>query len=96
MVRLLFKGKTVLLVVSENVLKTLFWFFNGLLDEGKEQTINTKIGEIYEFETDDMSPDMLDTRAVMSMLTPSKQGKENPDRVLSQEEIDKLINSLGN
>ena len=95
MMKLVFKGKTVLLVVSDNVLKVLFWYFTGLPEAGKEIIPETGIGEVYEFDSEKIPPDMLDSQSILSKLEPgSHQGDDHSDRVLSQPEIDDLIDEI--
>jgi len=95
MLKLVFKGKTVLLVVSGNVLMVLYWYFKGLPEAGKEYSINTDVSVIHEFETDEIPPDMLDSQTIMGkLISGNAQGSGNADRVLSQPEIDTLIDEM--
>jgi len=95
MMKLVFKGKTVLLVVSGNVLRVLFWYFTGLPEAGKEIITETGIGEVYEFDTEEIPPEMLDSQMILGMLNPGNdQGGGNADRVLSQPEINDLIEEI--
>jgi len=89
----IFKTKTMLLVVPEHVLRVLYWFFNGLPESGKEHTIDVKYCEIYEFDTDDIPQEIKDFEAAVD-LPEDSGGDDNPDRLLSQDEIDKLIAEL--
>jgi len=89
----IFRTKTMLLVVPEHVLRVLYWFFNGLPESGKEQTLDVKSCEVFEFDTDDIPPEIRDYEAVADIPEESS-GNDNPDRLLSQDEIDKLIAEL--
>jgi len=90
MMKLVFKGKTALLVVSSNVLRVLFYYFHGLPEAGKDTIRELDICEVYEFDTDEIPPEMLDSQAIISKLNP-ENNQGSPDRVLSQQEIDKII-----
>jgi len=89
----IFRTKTMLLVVPEHVLKLLYWFFTGLPEPGKEQMVNASHCEIHEFDTDNIPPEIKDYEPVVD-LPEESGGDENPDRLLSQEEIDRLIAEL--
>jgi len=89
----IFRTKTMLLVVPEHVLRVLYWFFNGLPEPGKEHTLEIANCEIFEFDTDDIPPEIKDYEAAAD-LPEDGGGDDNPDRLLSQEEIDKLIAEL--
>jgi len=91
MVKLAFKGKTVLLVVSEHVLRVLFWYFYGLPEAGQEQIIEIDPRSIYEFESDEVPPEMKDFQLILDQLNSDDGGKGSSDRVLSQSEIDRLM-----
>lgn len=88
----LFRTKTMLLVVPEYVLHVLFWFFNGYPKMGHEEIISVEIGKIYEFETDNIPPEIKDFTP-LSLVADSDDGGggDDPGRLLSQEEIDALI-----
>ena len=90
----IFRTKTMLLVVPEQVLKILNWYFTGLPEAGKEKVVKISNCEFLEFETDDIPQAIKDFEAVADVPEDSG-GEENPDRLLSQEEIDKLIAELG-
>jgi len=96
MVKLMFRGKTVLLVVPSHVLRVLFWYFRGLPETGKEVIIETEISVVYEFDSDDIPPEMLDFQSILDKLGTGGDGKGGADRVLSQNEIDSLIAEMGN
>jgi len=91
MVRL-FRTKTMLLVVPNNVLETLFWFFNGLPDVNQEKVPEYDHGIIYEFETENIPEQMKDFQAVLDKIKAEETGDAgNSSRLLSQSEIDALI-----
>jgi len=92
MMKLVFKEKTVLLVVPSHVLRVLFWYFFGLPEAGKESIPKTDSRLVYEFETNSIPPAMLDSLTIVSKLNPGNDQESGGfDRVLSQQEIDKLI-----
>ena len=96
MVKLAFRGKTVLLVVSGHVLRVLFWYFNGLPEAGKEHAIEIDECAVYEFESDEIPPEMKDFQLILDKLNSvADDGKGKSDRVLTQAEIDKLLAEMG-
>jgi len=91
----IFKAKTMLLVVPEHVLRVLFWFFTGLPELGKEHVIEAVNCKIYEFDTDDIPPEIKDYSPVADIPEPSDSGGDSdPGRLLNQGEIDALIAEL--
>jgi len=91
MVRL-FRTKTMLLVVPNNVLEVLFWFFGGLPDAGQEKIPEYAHDTIYEFETDDIPAEMKDFMTVLDKIKAEETGEAgSSSRLLSQSEIDALI-----
>jgi len=88
----IFKTKTMLLVVPEHVLRVLYWFFTGLPELGKESVIETANCKIYEFDTDDIPPEIRDYQPAADL--PEDGGGDDPGRLLSQDEIDRLIAEL--
>jgi probable phosphoglycerate mutase len=88
----IFRTKTMLLVVPENVLKVMYWFFNGFPEPGKEHIINASNCKIYEFETDDIPPEIKNFQPIVAL--PEDSGEDDPGRLLSQDEINKLIADL--
>ena len=95
MVKLLFKGKTVLIIANRHVLKVLFWYFTGLPEAGKETVAETEHCVIYEFDTENIPPEMMDSQSVLSRINPSgKPGKRNKDRILTQPEIDDIVEEI--
>ena len=91
----IFRGKTILLVVPDQVLTVLFWYFKGLPVVGNEHSVEVKNGVIYEFETDDIPEEMKDNQTITEKINPSGgDGANNAERVLSQDEIDMLINKI--
>jgi len=91
MVRL-FRAKTMLLVVPNNVLDVLFWYFNGLPDAGQEKVPDYEHDVIYEFETDDIPAEMKDFMAVLDRIKAEETGESgSSSKLLSQNEIDALI-----
>ncbi|MCL2226192.1 MAG: histidine phosphatase family protein [Oscillospiraceae bacterium] len=92
----IFKGMTILLIVPGNVLRTLFWYFEGLPDYNKDPFFKYDFATLYEFDTDKMPQETMDFDALISKLDPEgKAGKIHRDAVLSQSEIDSLINEMG-
>jgi probable phosphoglycerate mutase len=47
----LFHGKTLLLVVHDQVLRALYWYFHGIPKPGEETHIETENCTLYEFDT---------------------------------------------
>ena len=95
MMKLALKGKTPLMVVSGNVLRVLSWYFKGLPEIGKETIPEAEICAVYEFDSDEIPPEMLDPQMIIGKLDPSNnQGGGNADRVLTQPEIDTLIATM--
>ena len=88
----IFKSKVMLLVVPEHVLKVLYWFFTGLPELGKEHIIETSNCKIYEFDTDDIPPEIKDYEPAADL--PAESSSDDPGRLLSQAEIDALIAEL--
>jgi len=88
----IFKSKTMLLVVPEHVLRVLYWFFTGLPELGKESVIDTANCKIYEFDTNDIPPEIKDYQPAADL--PADGGGDDPGRLLSQSEIDALIAEL--
>jgi len=91
----IFRTKTMLLVVPEHVARVLFWFFNGLPKPGKERTIEPDNCAIYEFDTDDIPQEIKDFSSVAA-LPVSSDGTDDPGRLLTQAEIDDLIEEILN
>jgi broad specificity phosphatase PhoE len=89
----IFRTKTMLLVVSEHILRVLFWFFYGLPEFGKEQIVEITNGTIYEFETDNIPSEIKDFKPLSDSVD-SGDSQGAPDRLLSQAEIDALIAEL--
>jgi len=87
----IFRAKTMLLVVPEHVLRALFWFFNGLPKLGKEYYIEPKHCGIYEFDTDDIPPEIKGYSPGFNVPEPGDGKSDDPGRLLSQAEIDALI-----
>jgi len=90
----IFRTKTMLLVVPEHVLRVLFWFFNGLPEPGKEHVIEAANCKVFEFNTDDIPPEIKDYQPAADIPEPSSSGGDDPGRLLSQNEIDALIAEL--
>jgi len=89
----IFRTKTMLLVVPEQVARVLFWFFKGLPGQGKEHDIEPDNCAIYEFETDDIPQEIRDFSSVASLPVAS-EGVDDPGRLLTQAEIDDLIEEI--
>jgi len=89
----IFRTKTMLLVVPEHVLRVLYWFFTGLPELGKERAIDAKNCEIFEFDTDDI-PSAIKDYEPAADLPSDGGGDDDPGRLLSQDEIDRLIAEL--
>jgi hypothetical protein len=89
----IFRTKTMLLVVPEQVLRVLFWFYYGLPEPGKEQSIKTDNCIIYEFDTDNIPQEIRDFTPLTDK-SDSGDSQGDPDRLLSQSEIDALIAEL--
>jgi len=87
----IFRTKTMLLVVPEHVLRVMYWFFTGLPELGKERSIETANCKIYEFDTDEIPPEIRDYQPPVDQ--PEDSG-DDPGRLLSQAEIDALIAEL--
>jgi len=90
----IFRTKTMLLVVPEHVSKILFWFFNGLPEQGKEASINTGNCAVFEFDTDNIPQAIKDYQPVVALPDAPAGGGDDPGRLLSQSEIDALIAEL--
>jgi len=91
----LFRTKTILLVVPNNVLDTLFWFFNGLPDAGQEKVPEYDHNIVYEFETETIPEEMKDFQAVLDKLKAEESGDSgSSSKLLSQSEIDALIAAM--
>jgi len=88
----IFRTKTMLLVVPEHVLRVLYWFFTGLPELGRESVIETANCKIYEFDTNDIPPEIKDYQPAADL--PGEGGDDDPGRLLSQSEIDALIAEL--
>jgi len=88
----IFRSKTMLLVVPEHVLKVMYWFFTGLPELGREHIIDTANCKVYEFDTDEIPPEIKDYNPAADV--PADDGAEDPGRLLSQAEIDALIAEL--
>ena len=87
----IFRSKTMLLVVPEHVLRVMYWFFTGLPELGKENIIDASNCRLYEFDTDDIPPEIKDYQPPPDV---PEDGAEDPGRLLSQSEIDALIAEL--
>jgi len=90
----IFRTKTMLLVVPEHVLRVLYWFFTGLPELGKESVIETANCKIYEFDTDDIPPEIKDYSPAVDLPGEGGGSDDDPGRLLSQSEIDALIAEL--
>lgn len=90
----IFRAKTMLLIVPEHVLRVLFWFFNGLPKSGTESIINPEHCVIYEFDTDDIPPEIKDYQPADASSDGSGGGSDDLGRLLSQAEIDAIIAEL--
>jgi len=88
----IFRTKTMLLVVPEHVLKVMYWFFTGLPELGKERVIETANCKIYEFDTNEIPPEIKDYQPAADL--PEDNAGDDPGRLLSQAEIDALIAEL--
>jgi len=86
----IFRAKTMLLIVPEHVLDVMFWFYTGLPKPGKEQKIEKNPLTVYEFDTDDIPPEIKDYQAIANIPEPSSSDND-PGRLLTQSEIDALI-----
>jgi len=86
----IFKTKTMLLIVPEHVLDVMFWFYTGLPKPGKEHKTEKNPLMVYEFDTDDIPPDIIDYQSVANIPDPISTDND-PGRLLSQSEIDALI-----
>ena len=89
----IFRTKTMLLVVPEQVARVLFWFFNGFPEPGKEHDTQPDNCAIYEFDTDDIPQEIRDFSSVAA-LPVSSEGTDDPGRLLTQAEIDDLIEEI--
>jgi len=89
----IFRTKTMLLVVSEHVARVLSWFFNGLPKPGKEQITQPDNCAVYEFDTDDIPQEIKDFSSADS-LPVANDGSDDPGRLLTQAEIDDLIEEI--
>jgi len=90
----IFRTKTMLLVVPEHVLRVMYWFFTGLPELGKEHIIDASNCKLYEFDTDDIPPEIKDYEPAVDLPGESGDADDDPGRLLSQSEIDKLIAEL--
>ena len=88
----IFRTKTMLLVVPEHVLRVLYWFFTGLPEMGRERAIEISNCKLYEFDTDNIPPEIKDYQPAIDL--PDESSDDDPGRLLSQSEIDKLIAEL--
>jgi len=88
----IFRTKTMLLVVPEHVLRVMYWFFTGLPELGKEHVLDTANCKIFEFNTDDIPPEIKDYQPAADV--PADNSADDPGRLLSQSEIDALIAEL--
>jgi len=70
----------------------MYWFFTGLPELGKEHILDTANCKIFEFNTDDIPPEIKDYQPVADV--PEDSGADDPGRLLSQAEIDALIAEL--
>jgi len=89
----IFRTKTMLLVVPEQVARVLFWFFKGLPGSGNEHDTQPDNCAIYEFDTDDIPQEIKDFSSVAA-LPVSSEGTDDPGRLLTQAEIDDLIEEI--
>jgi len=89
----IFRTKTMLLVVPEHVLRVMYWFFTGLPELGKENVIDASNCKLYEFDTNDIPPEIKDYQPAAD-LPGDSGGDDDPGRLLSQSEIDALIAEL--
>ena len=81
-----------LLVVPNNVMDTLFWFFYGLPDAGQEKIPDYQHDIIYEFETEDIPAEMKDFMTILDKIKAEETGEAGTSsKLLSQNEIDALI-----
>ena len=87
----IFRSKTMLLVVPEHVLRVLYWFFTGLPEMGHERVIDATNCKVYEFDTDDIPPEIKDYQPAPDAPV---NADDDPGRLLSQAEIDALIAEL--
>ena len=87
----IFRTKTMLLVVPEQVAIVLYWFFNGLPEFGKEYILAAEAGKVYEFDTDTI-PDGI--KNYNPAITTLEKAEDDPGRLLSQDEIDALVSEL--
>ena len=87
----IFRTKTMLLVVPEQVAVILYWFFNGLPDAGSEHILGTENGKVYVYDTDTI-PDSI--KNYDPNATEQTEAEEDPHKLLSQAEIDALIANL--
>lgn len=85
----IFKTKTMLLVVPEQVFRVLYLFYNGLPEFGHEPIIDVSSCKIYEFETEDIPPEIINYQQINARSGDNPE--DDPGRLLSQEEIDELI-----
>ena len=85
----LFRARTILLVIPRQILMLTNWHFHGLPDAGKELAHEADDVILYEFETDDIPPEMVDFQSLIDKQESDTDSQ--PDRMLSQSEIDALI-----
>ena len=90
----IFRTKTMLLVVPEHVSKILFWFFNGLPEQGKEANFDVSNCAVFEFDTDNIPQAIKGYQPVVALPDAPVDGSDDPGRLLSQSEIDTLIAEL--
>jgi len=91
----IFRTRTMLLIVPESVLRVLFWFFNGLPQLGTENVIEVEHCFVYEFDTDNIPPEIKDFSNVAAAPVQAEESEaSDPGRLLSQSEIDALIAEL--
>ena len=89
----IFRTKIMLLVVPEHVARVLFWFFNGFPEPGNERVIQPDNCSIYEFDTDDIPQEIRDFSSIPAVPI-SSDGCDDPGRLLTQAEIDDLIEEI--
>jgi len=88
----IFRTKTMLLVIPGQIFKVMYWFFNGLPEQGKEHVIDADNCNIYEFETDDIPQEIKDYDS--AAIPEPADTSNDPGRLLSQSEIDALFAEL--
>ena len=60
---------TILFVVHSHVLRTMYWYFNGLPEEGNETVIETENCGFYEFDTKKIPPKMKEYQIILDRQT---------------------------